>query len=99
MELVPIEYECKGVVTIRRCDEFISCIGNKPAYWYLKRPMFTMDAPEIGWSHAAIKSWKDEGFNVAYWDGMNWAPSTPKKFATPEEAMTEYQTIVKPRKS
>lgn len=99
MELVPIEYECEGVVKIRRCPEGCFAGRHKPAYWYLYRPMLTMDAPQIGWPRDVIKSWKDAGFNVAYWDGAKWAPSTPKQFATPEEAMAEYQTIVKTRKS
>lgn len=86
-ELVPIEYECEGVVTIRRCPKGNFWWGVAPAYWYLRRPIFTMDAPEIGWPPKTISSWQQNGFTTAYWDGEKWYVSSPKQFATPQEAM------------
>jgi hypothetical protein len=93
--MTPIEYECERPVTIRRCPEGCFAGRCKPAYWYLCRPMFTMDAPQIGWTREEIKSWKDQGFNTAYWDGENWAPSHPKQFATAEEAFEEWEKRVR----
>lgn len=92
--MIAIEYEGDGPVTIRRCPEFVSTIGHKPAYWYLKRPLLTMDAPEIGWPREDIKRLKDAGFDVVYWNGQAWSVVTPKQFATAQEAFDELSTKV-----
>jgi hypothetical protein len=90
-----IEYECDDRVSIRLCKEATFPWGTKPDYWYLRRPIFTMDAPEIGWDREAIKACKDNGFDVAYWNGKRWFHHSPKQFDTPEEAFAEYQEKIK----
>ena len=92
--MTPIEYECDKIVSIRMCPADKFPWGEKPAFWYLKRPIYTMDAPDIGWSRQYINSLKRAGFDVAYWDGEKWWHHTPKQFATPEEAYEEWKNNV-----
>lgn len=71
-------------VRIALCPEFISCIGNKPAYWYLFRTMTGII------KNSRFASFKDVGFDAIYWNGEDWAMSTPKQFGTPEAAYQEW---------
>lgn len=96
MSLRPIEYDCDGAVTIRVCREAKFGWRVAPAFWYLRRPMYTMDAPEIGWDRYRIQGMKARGFDVAYWTGEEWDFCKPKQFATPEDAHAEYMAKVAP---
>jgi hypothetical protein len=93
--MIPIEYLCEGPVTIRRCPRGVFAWGIFPEYWYLRRPMHTMDAPEIGWTKERIQDFKHRGFEVAYWTGDEWANCTPKQFPTPEAAYEEWEAKIK----
>ncbi len=88
--LTPIEYLVHDDVTIRLCPKFTSAIGDKPEYWYVKKPMYSWDADEW-YSREEIKMLMSQGYKVWYWsDG--WEPVTPRQFATAEEALLAYET-------
>jgi hypothetical protein len=95
--IVPVEYECDKITSIRRCASAEFPWGTAPEYWYIKRPLFTMDAVEIGFSREWIKHLKAEGFDVAYWDGEKWWHHSPKQFATPQDAWLEWDAKVRSR--
>lgn len=90
-----IKYECDAKVSISLCKDVTFPWGVAPEYWYLVRPMFTMDATEIGWDLATIMAYKQAGFGVAYWDGNRWWHCSPKQFPTPEAAFIEYTEKIK----
>ncbi len=89
--MTPLEYRCDDLVTIRLCKKFESCIGDKPAYWYLKTPLFKSDR--------LFGHLKDAGFTVLYWNGERWDYHTPKQFPTPEEAFAEWTARIKKDKA
>ena len=93
--LDPLEYDCDGITTVRKCREAAFPWGVSPAYWYVRRPLFTMDAPAIGWSREQIMDLKYRGFETAYWGGETWQYHTPKQFATPEEAWQEWNDKIR----
>ncbi len=74
MSLLIVEYQIEGhpLVKLRRCPPFHNTLRNvtRPAYWYLMRKI--------------VKNGREE---IEYWDALDaWAESTPRQFATPEEA-------------
>ena len=90
--LVPIAYECDNVTSIRRCPSAAFPWGVAPEYWFISRQVITMDAPGLGWSREYIRHVKDQGFDVAYFDGFNnWSIHTPKQFTSPEAAYLEWR--------
>lgn len=97
MNLKAIEYRCDGVVSIRLCPEGSFAWGVAPEYWYIKRPLWTMDAPEIGMTKESIRELKANGYEVAYWDGEKWFHHSPKNFCTAEEAWLEWSEKVQTR--
>lgn len=80
----PIEYDCDGVASIRWEPEFISVIGNKPGYWYIKMSLRP-------WHDMSL--WK-AGFKTFYWNGNCWHIATPKQYATAEAAFADWKTVV-----
>lgn len=106
----PIEYTCEDIgdshsVTIRECPPLKSVIGDKPAYWYIKRELLLRSYEDIGWSREFVKGLKDNGFKVAYWvgdsesqiNGGGWSWVSPRKFDSPEAAFEAYWTWKKER--
>lgn len=85
----PVEYQCDdGIVSIRWCPEFISAIGNKPGYWYLKMPLRP-------YGPGCLEVWR-QGWRTLYWNGESWVPLTPKQFATAEAALAEWENVIPP---
>jgi hypothetical protein len=85
--MIPIEYDCGDNLTaIRLCPKHEAVgMATAPAYWYLMRPMATVN-----------EVWRELGYEFAYWTGAEWSFLSPKQFPTPEEAFAEYQILKRP---
>lgn len=64
-------------ITIGYVPPFISCIGDKPAYWYISRQTRNMEQYK-------------QGLRVDYWSVDGWACTTPIQYETPELAYAAY---------
>lgn len=82
-----VEYQCDKIVAIRLCPKFESCIGDKPEYWYLKKPNCPSDAT---FGHL-VKN----GYETLYWTDRGWNYHTPTQFPTVDAAFAEYVEKIK----
>lgn len=93
MKLQPIAFELDAVTSIHRCAASQFPWGVAPEFWYIVRPMFSMDATQLGMAREQVDELQASGFIVAYWTGAKWSHHSPKKFATPEKAMAEWERM------
>ena len=85
-----VEYACDNVVRIRKCRETVFPWRVAPAYWYIVRPLYTMDHVILGWDIETIREAKRIGYNVVYWSGDKWELSCPQQFASVDDAWKVY---------
>ena len=75
-------YSIKGhpEVEIARCPSFVSPIGNKPAYWYVRKTLHSWD-DRLLW---------EKGLRTWYWTGTEWRHNTPKQFRRASQALSNF---------
>ena len=82
----PVEYDCGDGVKIRLCPEFVSCIGNKPEYWYIAKPI-TDDM--------RFRSMWGSAFRLLYWhESGDWSHCKPKQFPTAKDAINFHKEFL-----